>query len=222
MPGVTKLFGGSIGKIFDGIGGFIGSAISAAKQSFEGLASGDINKFINAQSQIGLQLGELFLDETPLIPSSIKDAMASLIALGQQVDVLKFISNPAGEARRIVSGMGKTFAPALKKMITKPANAPFTPMQAGGELIARGTKDSIPALLAPNEVTIDRSTTSLLKTFLENNTGSNANFSNDERITEIIDILRTPQRVETSIKLNERTFAEIILDLNRNNARLSV
>lgn len=91
-----------------------------------------------------------------------------------------------------------------------------------GGMIARvnggGISDSVPAVLAPGEVVIDRSLTRDLRGFLdEQGTGNNAT---NAILLQILSALNSGKRVETSVEFNEETLANIILNMNRDNLRL--
>jgi len=81
----------------------------------------------------------------------------------------------------------------------------------------KGT-DIVPSMLTPGEYVVDRSTTNKLNDFLNNQQSS----QDKTILTQILFELRKPQTVNTEIIINRKTFADMILELSRSNARLTV
>lgn len=77
--------------------------------------------------------------------------------------------------------------------------------------------DQFPAALTSGELVVDRTTTNQLKSFLE---GQQSDIV-PALLAQILNALNRPQNIETSISINDRAFADIILDLNRRNERLT-
>jgi len=86
----------------------------------------------------------------------------------------------------------------------------------GGEVPSGFPNDSFPASLTSGEYIIDRTLTADLKSFLDNEKAKD-----DRMLSAILTELRKPQMASATVKLNEREFANIILELNRNNQRLA-
>lgn len=76
--------------------------------------------------------------------------------------------------------------------------------------------DSYPINVQSGELIVDSNTTAQLKNFL-NGGGNDVMIG---LLNAILNELRNPMQVETSVQLNNQTLADIILNLNRNNARL--
>jgi hypothetical protein len=81
----------------------------------------------------------------------------------------------------------------------------------------KGT-DTVPSMLTPGEYVVDRSTTNRLNSFLDQQQSSN---KSDYLLDQILTELKKPQVVNSELTLNRRTLADVILELNRNNARLA-
>ena len=81
--------------------------------------------------------------------------------------------------------------------------------------------DSFPARLTSSELVIDRSTTQKLNDFLNSGSNDSATIT-DALLSKILDKLSEPMNVNTTANVNGKAFADIILQLNRNNARLTV
>ena len=102
-----------------------------------------------------------------------------------------------------------------------------------GGLFAKGGKipqgfpnDTFVGGMTSGEIVVDRSTVGKLENFLANQpTGQNQNGNGnitDILLTRVIDLLERPITTEASIELNDRTFADILLTLDRTNARIAV
>jgi hypothetical protein len=88
----------------------------------------------------------------------------------------------------------------------------------GGEIPAGFQKDNFIAGVSSGEYVIDRSLTEDLKSYL----GKQGGPQRSEAIfARILDLLESPMQVSTSVELNQREFANIILNLNRNAQRLT-
>lgn len=80
--------------------------------------------------------------------------------------------------------------------------------------------DTFPAMLTSNELVVDRSTAQRLNDFLDADQGNESSIT-DSLLVKIYEKLSEPINVSTSANLNGRAFADIILELNRSNARLT-
>jgi TP901 family phage tail tape measure protein len=94
------------------------------------------------------------------------------------------------------------------------------PFMAEGGMVPKGfNNDNFPASLTSGEYVIDRSLTSKLNDFLSGNGQGGSSGVTDTLLAQILEKLSEPQIVETSVNVNESAFADIMLDLSRNNAR---
>jgi hypothetical protein len=80
--------------------------------------------------------------------------------------------------------------------------------------------DSFPAMLQSSELVVDRSTAERLNAFLDGNMAPESS-TTDSLLALILNKLSEPMNVATSANINGKAFADIILQLNRNNARLT-
>lgn len=89
----------------------------------------------------------------------------------------------------------------------------------GGQIVKGGIagKDSVPAALMPGELVVDDNTTKQLQSFLD---GKPFDVMSS-LLNQILQKIGGEQTINTSVELNNKTFANIILELNRNNARLA-
>ncbi len=84
-----------------------------------------------------------------------------------------------------------------------------------------GTSDSVLSGLTPGELVIDRSTTVQLQDFLDerdqNNNGNND--LTNSLLLQIVALLQRDQSVETKVNFNQKTLADIMINLSRTGAR---
>jgi hypothetical protein len=78
--------------------------------------------------------------------------------------------------------------------------------------------DTFPASLTSGELIVDRNTSSKLKDFLS---GNGSNDITNGLLNQILQSVNRPMTINTSVEVNRKVFADIILDLNRTNARLA-
>lgn len=84
--------------------------------------------------------------------------------------------------------------------------------------------DSYPARLTTDELVIDRTLTNRLDDFLATQyqtKKSEGPTISDAILTQILQVLKQPQQVSTQVVVNGRELGQTILELQRNNARLS-
>lgn len=78
--------------------------------------------------------------------------------------------------------------------------------------------DVVPSMLTPGEYVIDRGLTQRLTDYLDK---QQSRSNTDVILMQILSALKTPQTVDSQITINKRVFADLILELNRSNARLA-
>jgi hypothetical protein len=92
-------------------------------------------------------------------------------------------------------------------------------LASGGVTAYRGGSgvDTIPAMVSAGEITVDRTTTNKLKSFLD----SPGDDVTQALLVKVIDLLSQPMQINTTAEVNGNALADIILELNRTNARLA-
>ena len=98
---------------------------------------------------------------------------------------------------------------------------------SGGEIKGQGTRDTVPAILTPGELVVDRSTTRQLQDFLATKAKTQPetqmvvdNSNMEVLLSAILAALNKPQQVATQVTINENELANVILELNRDNKRI--
>jgi hypothetical protein len=100
------------------------------------------------------------------------------------------------------------------------ANGGLVPAYAAdGMFVPRGT-DTVPAMLTPGEMVVPRDMVGELGAFLSAQ-GPQSNGSDQTMLAAILAAVQAPMTVTAEAKVNQSAFADIILQLNRQNARLS-
>lgn len=89
---------------------------------------------------------------------------------------------------------------------------------AADGFINRGT-DTVPAMLTPGELVVPRDMVGELASFLQRQSPDSAG-SDTAMLAAILSAVEAPIVVKTEAKVNQNAFADIILQLNRQNARL--
>lgn len=95
----------------------------------------------------------------------------------------------------------------------------------GGFVTGVGTKDTVPAVLTPGELVIDRTTGPRLNAFMDNYQEGGAKPASSGQseflLAQILAELVKPTKASATVEFNGDTLADIILNLNRRGARLS-
>lgn len=89
---------------------------------------------------------------------------------------------------------------------------------AADGFVNRGT-DTVPAMLTPGELVVPRDMVGELASFLQRQSPDSAG-SDTAMLAAILSAVQAPIVVKTEAKVNQNAFADIILQLNRQNARL--
>jgi len=100
------------------------------------------------------------------------------------------------------------------------------PAATGGIITGAGNRDTVPAMLTPGELVIDRTTGPRLNKFLDSVQASPSGAQDTgggdaAMLAQILSEVRKPIQVTAEAKVNEDAFADIVLNLNRQNARLA-
>lgn len=220
-------FGGSIGGFFSGL---VSSATSFVEQvtgivdSFGNKVGGvfsqdDINSAIfKGASEVGKYADEYgvgeYLSRFGLDINKYKDLIDSLMRLGLKPDPVAMARHPFDYIYNLIKSNVDIFKSQFKNLIKLPIG-----MSEGGMPLGTGMTDSIPAMLTPRELVVDRTTTRQLQNFLN---GDRKVQQDSGLLNEILNTVRQPLVVQTTATLNGQAFADIILELNRKNARMAI
>jgi hypothetical protein len=145
--------------------------------------------------------------------SSLRDGVASLTAPIQSL--IDAIKNPGGVFGGGGGGGGGVIGKIGKSLGF--ANGGIVPKYyAEGGFVSRGT-DTVPAMLTPGELVAPVDLTKRLDQYID----PEAKAEEQAMLAAIYQQVMSPIVVRTEAKVNQSAFADIILQLNRQNARLA-
>jgi hypothetical protein len=208
----TLLFKGGLEKI-------IGALLRAIPKIALGLAEAFNMAVVNGANAIGNAIGTFFADALDSIFEPIQGLFDPLTdALVTVRDAVLQLYQPLFDLIDALSGdqAGDFFA----------SLDPTSWFSKGGMVYAqngffqpRGT-DTVPAMLTPGELVVPRDMVGELGAFLMRQNSGTAG-SDSAMLASILSTVQSPIVVRTEAKVNQQAFADIILQLNRQNARLS-
>lgn len=182
-------------------------------------------------------VGEAIIEQLPILLQSIIDSIPTLItAFTEKIPTVinslllqipkittEFIINMVKGIPDIVKGIAAGAFNAITDLFNK--MNPFSDEGFFGGLFAEGgyvkkvpngyPNDTFPARLTEGELVIDRSNAAKLEQFLNTQNG------NSDILIQILNAVSAPMTVESSVQVNQQTFANIILELSRQNRRLA-
>lgn len=200
MPDVAIQFAGSLIKEVPNIIGALISGIGEGiKKLFENLLGGGEGSFLGG--------GGGFL-------GNIKDKTLGAV-LGGSVGgvtgvsgILQAFSNPG----QFFSSFASDPLGSIGNIFGFAKGGEISSVKGGVPFI-----DSVPAKLQSGELVADRTLTSKMKTFF----GEGEGHGSSEQMQAILEAVNRPVVVSTQVSLNQKTFADIILNLNRTSQRLT-
>lgn len=131
------------------------------------------------------------------------------------VDTIKSLGGKGG-GKGIIAETGGKIASGGKKILG---------LASGALVTGPGARDSVPALLAPGELVVDRTTGPRLNAFIDQFAASQGQpVQQDDGLTQalllqVIQLLQKPMTVSAKTELDGRAFADVLLTLSRTNAR---
>jgi hypothetical protein len=231
-------FGGALSGFIQGIGGAFVSFFEQLGPAFESA----INNFVNAIGDalsgvfdpllgyiqrltesfqrignIFTELARAFKDVGALFSDLFGGLSNQLARLTDPIErLIKSLSNPFGGGgggdgllAEAASSIGKVLGFSKGGMV----------YASDGFFSPKGT-DTVPAMLTPGELVVPRDMVSELGSFLMRQS-SDSPSSDSAMLSAIYSAVSSPMVIKTEAKVNQQAFADIILQLNRQNARLS-
>jgi len=211
-----------LGDIVESVGGFLTGAISSVVQgvtSFVNAGGGAVDTIFSPAGDMYTSAANYLSQFAEYLanPKVYYDILKSLARIGASIDIEQLFTNPIHAIKKALLGVTTFFQPFFRQIIG--GGLPFK----DGGLIPKGfNNDNFPARLTSGELVIDRSTTKDLQDFLSAQNSPTQN--NDNMIgllSQILNTLQMDKTVNTSVEFNGDTLADIILELNRNNARIA-
>jgi hypothetical protein len=202
--------------IFEGLLSFINAIVAPIEQAFKplnqsvGNLDNSIKKLYDPIERLIRALGGKGGGK-----GIIAETAEDMFSGGTAEQIYKAILNPVGTIANapVIKALGKAGVKFSKGGIV--------PMYAAdGAFVPKGT-DTVPAMLTPGELVVPRDMVGELGAFLsaQNNTGGDGQAA---MLAAILSAVQAPIVVKTEAKVNQNAFADIILQLNRQNARLAV
>lgn len=201
-----------------GLERIIGALLRASPRIAISLASTFINAVSEGAGVIGQKIGEFFSDALNAIFEPIQGLFDPLTdALISVRDAVWQLYQPIFDLIDSLSGgsTGDFFASLDPSQFFKNGGLVYA---ADGYFKPKGT-DTVPAMLTPGELVVPRDMVGELGAFL-NSQRSEAPGSDAAMLSAIYAAVSGPIVVKTEAKVKEQAFADIILQLNRQNARL--
>jgi len=205
-----------------GLERIVGALLRASPRIAIALAVAFRDAVVNGANAIGNAIGKFFADALDAIFEPIQDLFKPL------EDALGFLSELIGQLFQPIADLINAIASAFggkgggRGLIAETFDRWFSRgglvYAADGFFQPRGT-DTVPAMLTPGELVVPRDMVGELGAFL-NSQRSEAPGSDAAMLSAIYAAVSGPIVVKTEAKVKEQAFADIILQLNRQNARL--
>jgi len=149
------------------------------------------------------------------LPSELVGVIEGLQKIGTNVNIAKdlddIVKDPIKYVKSKVGDAATTlFKPNFLKLMDP------SRLATGGVIPEGFPNDSFPALLTSNERVVDPNTNNDLTDFL-----ASGNDVTNALLAQVVELLGTPQTLESNLELDGETLATAILNLNRSNARLT-
>ena len=192
------------GDLFSGISNALQPLVEGFRSIFQPIA----DAFQNASNAISFSIDRLSLP-FEILTNSINSLVSPIQSL---IDALNKAGSTFGKGggKGVISETGSKIAKAIG-------------FADGGQLpmISLPNGDKLLAGFNPGELVIPTDTVGQLKNFLDSQQTQGAGDQSTAILAAILAAVQQPMVVQAEAKVNQNAFADIILQLNRNNARLS-
>jgi hypothetical protein len=205
-----------------GLERIIGGLLRAIPRIAIALAVAFRDAIVNGAEAIGNAIGQFFSDALNSIFEPIQDLFKPLEeALNFVGDIIMQLTKPLFDLIDAIAGIfgGGGGRGLIAETFDRWFSKGGLVYAADGFFQPRGT-DTVPAMLTPGELVVPRDMVGELGAFL-NNQRSEAPGSDAAMLSAIYSAVSGPIVVKAEAKVNQQAFADIILQLNRQNARLT-
>lgn len=215
-----------IGKGFLAIGGNFAKTFAGSFEGIKTFFSNFLENFRNLFSNIGPALGQAFQNIGTAIVEAIQRGLSTVFeplidAMKPLTDAIAFLADKVQDAGGVFGkGGGKGLASeTLGRIGTGNKGFKFA---EGGIVpnIGLGLGDTVPMFM-PGELIVPTDLVGQLASFLANQDSGSSNGQSNAILMGILQAVQQPITVNAQAKVNQSAFADIILQLNRQNARLS-
>lgn len=212
-------FGGFVDGLVGGLGGILGGVFGGLGS----LVSGGVGLVSDIFSPVGSLVDHAYgylqqFEEFVSFPKKWTDILKSLAMIGAEISLKELFKNPFEAITQAVKGALGFFQDSFRQMLK--GGLPF----AQGGMVPRGfNNDTFNARLSSGEYVIDRSLTGRLSDYLDaQKPQSNGNsMTVVDLLSKILSTMQSEKTINTSVDFNGDTLANIILELNRSNARMA-
>lgn len=228
----------------ESVKGFVNAIGPSLKQFISDLPVAIFNAIGGLFTELGNAISEPLKNALAPLTSNLDTLNLTVIKLFDPIE--RLIRALSGEgAREGIQGIGEKIGDYLDSRGFKPVTETLSKLEPlfnpaatfdvltgrrrlfseGGMVYAadgffqpKGT-DTVPAMLTPGELVVPRDMVGELASYLARQSPDNAG-SNEAMLASILATVQAPVIVKTEAKVRDQAFADIILQLNRQNARL--
>jgi hypothetical protein len=169
-----------------------------------------------------IALAEAFAEAVRTLPPTLADELQKAVRKAfEDIEVPK-IGSP-GDVLGGIEGFFKDLGGGGSASISVPSFG----LATGGQVTGTGTKDTVPAILTPGEVVIDRTTGPRLMEFIDTFNKQGPQQGQDmsgveSLLVQLLEQKSAPQApINVQLTMDGSVLEEKILELNNNNSRLS-
>lgn len=208
VEGLVGGLGGILGGVFGGLGSLVSGGVGLVSDIFSPVGS------LVDHAYGYLQQFEEFVS----FPKKWTDILKSLAMIGAEISLKELFKNPFEAITQAVKGALGFFQDSFRQMLK--GGLPF----AQGGMVPRGfNNDTFNARLSSGEYVIDRSLTGRLSDYLDAQKPqfNGSSMTVVDLLSKILSTMQSEKTINTSVDFNGDTLANIILELNRSNARMA-
>jgi len=194
----------TLSNIKAGLENFV-SGISDKSSQFVGFIGDKLQSVLGFFAKVGTDLKN-FITGLLAVPKQILEAILGPLRRGIQkiVDAV----NPS----KGIKSAGEKIKGGFEKV------GEFLGFNQGGIVPGVGTKDSVATALTPGELVVPKDDVTKLRNFL-NSQGSSGGGVSEALLAQAVELLGQPMQVSTTAEVDGEALAEIMLNLDRQNAR---
>ena len=205
IPVIIQAIAESLGPLIEALVRAAPTVIKALADNADEIISAIISGIPDIIFAIIQAVPQIIFQLVRLAPTIAFELIKSLIR-----GIPRFVADAA-------KALAKAFLDAINpaKSVKKESDKLFFSFfQQGGKVPGVGNQDSVPALLTPGELVIDRSDTRRLVDFLND-------FEGRRNLTKVDSIPEQSQNVSVQLNIGEKELANVMLNLNRRGFRVA-
>lgn len=217
-PGKVVQFLKDIGVPGFGFGKFIKRVTRSATETVKKAAAPTLGDVLGTSSPLGRIAGPLFDKLVQFagkigLPTGVFEAVQSLRTFGSDIKLTDVVKDPIGAIKGATRNIANKFQDQFRGMMKIPG------LENGGLIPSGFPNDTFVAGLSSGENVVSQDLNRKLDSFIDN--ASQTQEVNQALLLNLVDLVRSPQVVNSEVRLDNETFANIILNLSRDNQRLA-